>query len=224
MSLSSTTARSSFTGEGTTATYAYGFRIFAQTDLLVIVKKISTGAETTLTITTDYTVTGVGETSGGNVVLVNAAQAWLDGSGFLLATYTLSIIRDPSLVQNTDIRNQGTFYPETHEDAFDYQMMAIQRHEDKLDRSVKLPETIIASTFAASHFDPELPTDITLHPGSTIVVNAAGDGFSMSAAYFSLYIQSNAPANPAANALAFWFDQSVDQMKIWCVSSWRIIC
>jgi hypothetical protein len=210
MALSSTTARSSFTGAGTTATYAYGFRIFAQTDLLVIVKEIATGDETTLTITTDYTVTGVGETSGGNVVLVDASQDWIDGSGFLTDEYTLSIIRDPSLVQNTDIRNQGTFYPETHEDAFDYQMMAIQRHEDKLDRAVKLPETIIASTF-----DPELPTDITLHPGSTIVVNAAGDGFSMSAAYFSLYIQSTAPTNPAANALAFWFDQSIDQMKIW---------
>jgi hypothetical protein len=217
MSLSSSTARNDYTGAGTTSAFAYSFRIVSQTDLFVQVRNSTTGVVTTLTITTDYTVSGVGVGTGGNVTLVNAAQAWLT-AGKLSTGYTMMIRRKPPLVQNTDIKNQGTFYPETHEDAFDYAMMVDQKQQDEIDRSVKLPDPILPATF-----DPTLPANITLYPGSSVVVNSTGNGFTMSSAYFAFYIQATAPTNPAANVLAFWFDQSIDQMKIWCVTGWRII-
>lgn len=216
MTLASTTARNDYTGAGTTTVFAYGFRIVAQANLLVEVRKTSTGAVTTLTITTDYTVSGVGVGTGGNVTLVNAAQAWLDGAT-LAAGYTLMIRRVPSLVQNTDIRNQGTFLPETHEDAFDYAMMVAQAQQDSIGRSVRLKDPILPATF-----DPTLPENITLFPGSALVVNAAGDGFSLTDAAFAFYIAAVAPAtNPGATVLAFWFDTTTKMMNIWCVNEWR---
>ena len=68
MTVPVTVERNNYTGNGTTATYAYGFRITAQTHLKVTVADAD-GAETELTIGTDYTVTGVGVKTGGNIVL-----------------------------------------------------------------------------------------------------------------------------------------------------------
>lgn len=174
MSLGSATSRqSAYTGNGSTATYAYGFKIFDEDDLLVTIQTTASGVLTPLTITTHYTVTGVGETSGGNVVLVNGAFDWIDGSGYLDTGYKLHIRRKPSLVQNTDIRNQGDFYPEAHENQFDKLVMIDQSQQDELDRSVKLPESITSSTF-----DPTLPVDIAT-ASSAIVTNASGNGLAV---------------------------------------------
>lgn len=170
--VSSTSSRMDYTGNGAVDTYSYNFRIFANTDLLVTVRDTS-DVETTLTLTTDYTVTGVGSSSGGNVVLVNSAQAWLDGDGDLKSGYALTIRRVRPLTQLTDIRNQGNFYPETHEDTFDHLVMVDQQQQDELDRSMKLPETIDPSTF-----DTNLPADLVGNIGVSIIVNDAGDGFS----------------------------------------------
>ena len=139
MTLSSATSRVSYTGNGAVDTYAYTFKIFSEDDLLVTVRDTN-GVETTLTIDTDYTVSGVGSVSGGNVVLVNSAQAWLDGDGDLKSSYVITIRRVRDLIQQTDIRNQGAFYPEIHEDQFDILTMQDQQQQDEIYRSVKLPE------------------------------------------------------------------------------------
>lgn len=141
MSVSSTTNRVTYTGDGATSVYPYTFRVFDEDDLLVTVQLIADGTETTLTKTTDYTVDGVNVGAGGNVTLVDAAQAWLDGDGDLLATYKIVIRRVLELKQITDIRNQGSFYPEAHEDEFDKSRMIDQQQQDELDRSVKTAET-----------------------------------------------------------------------------------
>jgi hypothetical protein len=171
MSLASVNNRMAYTGNGAVDTYPYTFRIFDQSDLLVTVRSTS-DVETTLVITTDYTVTGVGTSGGGNVVLVNSAQAWLDGDGDLLTGYVLSIRRVVDLTQLTDIRNQGDFYPEVHEDQFDKLTMTDQQQQDEIDRSMKLSETT-----DPADFNTELPSSIIGQPFVTIQTNAAGDGF-----------------------------------------------
>ncbi len=171
MTLSTTTTRNDYTGNGTTATYSYTYRIFQDADLTLTAKEISSGAETTLTISTDYTVTGAGDASGGTIVLVDAAQAWLDASGFLDATYTLTIRRVVSETQATDIRNQGDFYPEVHEDEFDKLTMIDQQKTEELSRSWKMPVGI-----PPSDFDPTLPASILGKDRVLITTNAAGNG------------------------------------------------
>lgn len=141
VSISSTTNRMDYVGNGAVDTYAYSFRIFDDSHLQVTVRSTD-DEETTLVLDTDYTVTGVGSGSGGNVVLVDADQAWLDSDGDLLTDYVLTIRRVVPLTQTTDIRNQGEFFPETHEDAFDMQCMQNQQQQDQLDRSVRLPVTV----------------------------------------------------------------------------------
>lgn len=175
MSLASATNRVDYVGNGAVSTYSYTFRIFANTDLLVTVRDTS-GDETELTLTTDFTVTGVGDAGGGNILLVNASQAWLT-AGKLTSGYSLTIRRVRPLTQSADIRNQGDFFPETHEDAFDHFIMVDQQQQDELDRSVKLPETV-----AASGFDTALPANIADNPGLAIVVNDDGDGFALATA------------------------------------------
>lgn len=167
MTISSTANRNDYDGNGTTATYSYSFKIFNQSHLLVTVKNDTTLVETTLTLTTHYTVTGVNASSGGTIVLVAGSFDWLDGSNYLDTGYSLTIRRVVPLTQVTDIRNQGAFFPETHEDEFDLLMMAIQQQQDELDRSIKLPET---STNTGA-FDTDVQAD------KAVYGNAAGTGF-----------------------------------------------
>lgn len=171
MSLSSTTSRNDYTGNGSVSSYSYNFRIFLATDLLVtIADTASPPVQTTLVKDVDYTVTGAGSVNGGNVVLISSGQSWLTG-GNLKTGYHLTVRRVRPITQTTDIRNQGTFFPEVHEDTFDSAVMIDQQQQDLLSRSVKNPETLLTSSF-----DPTLPTNIN-QASVALVTNPAGNGF-----------------------------------------------
>jgi hypothetical protein len=136
--------RNDYTGDGNTHVYAYSYRITSDSHLLVTVADTD-GAETTLTKTTDYTVSGVGVKTGGNVTLVNNSQAWLT-AGELKVGYDITVRHVVPLTQLTDVRNQGVYYPETHEDAFDYLMWCVKQQQDEINRSIKMPETYTDET------------------------------------------------------------------------------
>ncbi len=165
MGLASETSRWAYTGNGSASSFSFSAKIMEDSDLLVTKRLISTGAETTLALTTDYTVAGVGDDAGGSITLV---------AGALAATYKIVIRRVRPITQETDIRNQTDFYPETHEDEFDMLVMVDQQQQDELDRSVKLPETV-----TSSDFDPRLPVDITDNPEKVLCINDDGDGFEL---------------------------------------------
>lgn len=136
--ISSDTARNYYAGNNTTNEYAYDFKVFDQDELIAVVRNVNTLVETELTITTDYTVDGVGETAGGSIVLVNSGQAWVDGSGYLDADYEIVIYRGITLTQEVDFANQDDFYPEDHERAMDRIVMMIQKINEELKRCVKV--------------------------------------------------------------------------------------
>lgn len=169
MSFSNLVNVSRYTGNGSTSVYSYAFRIFVNTDLMVIANV--SGTEYTLTLTTDYTVSGVGDT-GGTVILVGASQAWMTGAN-LTSGVKLVIKRILPLKQETDIRNQGPFYPAIHEDQFDRDVMVEQQLKEQLDRCVKLSASTDPTVFS-----PALP--VTLPANSFVVVNDAGTGFTTS--------------------------------------------
>lgn len=139
MTILSTTSRMSYTGNGAASNYSFTYKIFNEEDLLVTVRHPTTGVETELTLTTDYTVT-IASNGTGSIDLVDADQAWLTGA-FLTTAWVLVIRRVVDLTQETDIRNQGAFFPENHEDAFDYMTMISQQLKDEVDRSLKIAET-----------------------------------------------------------------------------------
>lgn len=166
MTIESSTNQMNYTGNGSTATYPYTFKVFSEDDLVVKVVKISDSTETTLTVDADYTVSNVGVTTGGNVVLVDDNQAWLDDSGFLSSSYDLVIRRVVDLIQDTSIRNQGPYYASIHEDTFDYLTMIDQQQQNEIDRSLKVVETVTG-------VDMTLPTPSA---GLAIGWNATEDG------------------------------------------------
>lgn len=116
MTVSTEVNHNEYTGNGVTTSFPYTFRIFHASDLVVTTSDTN-GTLRTLMLNTDYTVTGVGSYSGGAVVLpLPLANAW-----------SISIERSLPVVQETDLRNQGKFFAETHEGAFDYLTMLIQQ-------------------------------------------------------------------------------------------------
>lgn len=109
-------SREDYTGNGATTYYPYQFRIYKATDL-VVTRATPDGVETPLVLNTDYTVSGIGKYAGGNVVLTTV----------LPTGYRLAIERALPITQETDLRNQGAYFAETHEDVFDRTIMLLQR-------------------------------------------------------------------------------------------------
>jgi hypothetical protein len=132
MTVSSTTVKNSYSGDGSNDTFVYGFKIFASSDLQVIIRS-ATGTETTKTLTTDYTVTGVGTASGGNVVFEAAAIP--------TATETVVLIRNVPQTQAIDYIANDPFPAETHEEGLDRATMTIQQMQEEINRSIKLSKT-----------------------------------------------------------------------------------
>jgi hypothetical protein len=122
MTISSTTVKNSYSGNGSNDTFVYGFKIFANTDLQVIIRSAA-GTETTKTLTTHYTVTGVGSSSGGNVVFT--------AGNIPTATETVVLIRNVPQTQAIDyIAND-----------LDRATMTTQQVQEELNRSIKLSRT-----------------------------------------------------------------------------------
>lgn len=136
MTISSTVSRNDYISGA--LTYSYSFPVQLDSHIQVTVRD-DDGVETTLVLTTDYTVTGAG-TSSGTIVLVDTGQAWITASA-LTSGYTLTIRRVVPLTQLTDIRNQGPYYASVHEDKFDLLAAADIQQQDQLDRSLSLPGT-----------------------------------------------------------------------------------
>lgn len=134
MSLSTSNRRDQYTGNGSTNQYDYTFRILSSSHLEVVVKN-SAGTEVTLAIDDDYTVDSVGYASGGGITLVDNGQDWIDASGYLDTGWTILIQGATTQDQDTDIRNQGEYYPNLHEQAFDKLTMIMQELSYKIRRA-----------------------------------------------------------------------------------------
>lgn len=143
MTVTTSTNKTQPLGNGVTTSFPYAFRIYSATDLVVTKTVIATGVDTAMVLNTDYTVTGAGSYNGGNVVCTVAP-----------ATGTrLTIRRVIALTQGTDLRNQGAYFAETHEDVFDRLMMIDQQQEETLSRSLTLPASL-------SGVSPEVPIPV----------------------------------------------------------------
>lgn len=168
MTLPFSTRRNDYTGIGSTATFPYSFKIFADTDVQVIVQEIATGIETLLVKTTDYTVTGVSLLAGGNVILVASGQAWIDANGFLKTGYHLTILGSRSYLQDMSIRNQGSYLPSVVEDEADKEVVLMQQLKELIGRCLTWAKTNIATNIA-------LPS--TLQANSVLMLNVGMTAF-----------------------------------------------
>lgn len=136
MTVSTEVDHNEYTGNGVTTSFPYTFRIFNKSDLVVQVVDLDENIAV-LALDTDYTVTGAGGYNGGNVILSKA----------LANGYQISISRELPVTQETDLRNQGKFFAEVHEDAFDKLTMLIQQAISWMRLSLRKP------SFVANYYD-----------------------------------------------------------------------
>ena len=132
MTVSTTIIKSSHNGNGSTTTFAYNFKIFADSDLVVIIRS-STGTETTKTLTTHYTVSGAGDASGGSITFTSGN---IPASG-----ETVVIRRNVPQTQAIDYIANDPFPAETNEEGLDRSTMIAQQVSEATDRSIKLSRT-----------------------------------------------------------------------------------
>jgi hypothetical protein len=132
MTVSSTTVKNSYSGNGSTTVFAYTYRIFADSDLQVIIRSAA-GTETTKTITTHYTVAGAGDANGGSVTFTVGNVP--------TATETVVLRREVPQTQAIDYIANDPFPAESHEEGLDRATMNIQQLQEEVDRSIKLSRT-----------------------------------------------------------------------------------
>ena len=133
MTVSTTIIKNFHNGNGSATNFAYQFRILQDTDLLVIIRTNSTGAETTKTLSTHYTVAGAGDASGGSITFTSGN---VPASG-----ETVVIRRNVPQTQAIDYIANDPFPAETHEEGLDRATMVAQQVGEESDRSIKLSRT-----------------------------------------------------------------------------------
>ena len=131
MTLSTTSSKIQYeiSGASPGTTFAFDFLIFDE-EHLVVVRLDDDGFEHTLSLSTDYTVTGVGDAGGGNVELASEP----DGQ-------TLTIYRSVPAKQELDLVNGDPFDAELLEQSFDKLTMLAQQMEEQVGRSLLQPVT-----------------------------------------------------------------------------------
>jgi hypothetical protein len=145
MTVTSTVSRVTYTTNGsTTGPFVVGFYFLADTDL--VVQTTIAGIVSTLVKDTDYTVSGAGNPSGGSVTTLVAQP-----------TGTLTIYRDPAIIQDASYQDHGRFPAASHERALDRRTMVEQRLQQRLE---DLEAQIVALAFGST-----LPTTLPSQPG-----------------------------------------------------------
>jgi hypothetical protein len=140
MTVSSSTAKAGpYAGAGLPGPFTVPFRFLSASHLQVI-RTSSSGLDTTLTLTADYTVSGVGASSGSVTLTAPLASG-----------ERLTIIRNAPFTQLADYVNNDAFPAESHEDALDLLTMQTQQLKERVDSALTLPATVTG-------VDTDLPT------------------------------------------------------------------
>ncbi|MBX5020431.1 hypothetical protein [Rhizobium lentis] len=136
MTISSEVNRSGpYPGNGVTTAFDYDFKIYLPEHLQVI-KTDASGVDTVLVLDSDYTVTGLGSDGGGQAIVVPAP-----------ATGTkITLLLDVPFTQETDLENQGAYFAETVERAFDLMVMRLQQLKERSTRAVTIPPSVDDAT------------------------------------------------------------------------------
>lgn len=116
-----------FTGNGASAVFPFAFKVFKTSEVLVVRTVVTTGASTTLTMGTHYSVTLNADQNanpGGNVTL----------SSILAVGFTLKLTSRVPNLQPTDLTNAGGFYPTVINDSLDRATIQIQQLVEQVEQ------------------------------------------------------------------------------------------
>jgi hypothetical protein len=132
MTISTTTIKNSYNGNGSTSAFNYTFKISAESEMQVIIRSAA-GTETVKTLTTHYTITGVGN-AGGGAVTFTAGNIPVSGETVILRRVTAQ-------TQAMDLIDNDPMSADTIENAHDKSIAIAQELQEQIDRSIKLSRT-----------------------------------------------------------------------------------
>lgn len=137
MTITSSNNRDQYTGNGANTAFTYTFKIFDEDDIQVY------AGDTLQTITTHYTVSGVGNPAGGTVTFLVAPANGV----------VVTLVLDEPFTQEIDYVDGDDFPASAHEEGLDRSVSRDLTLSERISRSLLLPpETTIT--------DLELPTPV----------------------------------------------------------------
>lgn len=213
MTVSSDTRKAGpFTGTGTTGPFPFTFKVFVASDVLVVQLDTTTQIQTTLTLTTDYTVSlnsNQNSSPGGSITLVSA----------LPSTKKIIISSQVPYLQQTDLTNQGGFYPEVITDSLDKATIQIQQLLESSDRQLTYPITDPTSAIG------ELPS-ATDRANAYLAFDANGNPIA-SINIPSYIYQGALPSDPTTRNDGgtlitgdLYFNTSSNNMRVYSTNAW----
>ena len=159
MTISTTTIKNSYNGNGSTSAFNYTFKISAESEMQVIIRSAA-GTETVKTLTTHYTITGVGN-AGGGAVTFTAGNIPVTGETVILRRVTAQ-------TQAMDLIDNDPMSADTIENAHDKSIAIAQELQEQIDRSIKLSRT---NTMTSTEFT----VDATTRANKILAFDSAGE-------------------------------------------------
>jgi hypothetical protein len=155
MTVESTDRKQSFAGGIATLDFTFRALVDSPEDIKVLKTLISTGVDTELTYTTEYTVSIAADGVGGTVTV----------SPTVSTLYTQTVYRATTNKQESDYDDYNQFPANTLENDLDKRTLISQETDETLDRTIRLP--------ISSSADATMPAPVA---DTYLGWNAAGDG------------------------------------------------
>jgi hypothetical protein len=159
LTISTTTIKNSYSGNNSTSAFNYTFKISAESEMQVIIRSAS-GTETVKSLTTHYTISGVGNSNGGTVTFTSGN---IPASG-----ETVVLRRDTAQTQEMDLIDNDPMSAETIETAHDKSIALIQELQEENDRSIKISRT---NTMTSTEFT----VDAAARANKILAFDSAGE-------------------------------------------------
>ena len=158
MTISTTTIKNSYSGNGSTSAFTHNFKITDDDDIEVIIRS-SNGTETVKSKGTHYTVSGVGGNSG---------TVTFTSGNFPVTGETVVLRRSTPQTQGMDLIENDPLPADTLEDAHDKITSISQELQEQVDRSIKLSRT---NTMTSTEFT----VDATNRANKILAFDSAGE-------------------------------------------------
>ena len=134
MTISNDTTKNVHSGNNVAVEYPYTFEITSSSEIEVYVDFQDGNGLTLRTLTTHYTLSGIGSSGGGAVTFVTAP---------VTGTRNILLKRVTPITQEADYIEGDEFPAEVHEEALDKLTRICQEQQEELDRAIKVGETSI---------------------------------------------------------------------------------
>ena len=184
MTISTTTIKNSFSGNGSTSAFTYTFKISANSEMQVIIRS-SAGAETIKSLGTHYNVSGAGNSGGGTVTFTSGN---IPASG-----ETVLLRRVTAQTQTMDLIDNDPMSADTIETAHDKSIALIQELQEQLSRSIKVSRTATITT-------PEITDDASARAGKLLGLDSTGNALDATIDGSGVAVSATNAANSATAA------------------------